>query len=207
MEEELEHPQEHMQEEIHEEAHHTQERWIFWVAMTAALLAAFAAIASSFSGHHEHESMLDTVKASDKWNYFQAEGIKQSILEGRLEMADAVGGKTKAQASKIQEYKDKRKDLQSEAEELEKDAEAHDTHHVIFARAVTLFQVAIAISAVSVLSRLKPFWFVSIGIGAAGLGLLRSGIPISSRRVTVHPFQGGSEASRSAAITLYCGVV
>lgn len=171
MTEELEQPQEHVQEQIHEAAHHTQERWIFWVAMTAALLAAFAAIASSFSGHHEHEAMLNTVKASDKWNYFQAEGIKQSILEGRLEMADAVGGKTKAQASKIQEYKDKRKELQAQAEELEKDANEHDGHHLIFSRAVTLFQVAIAIAAVSVLSRLKPFWFVSMAIGILGFVL------------------------------------
>jgi hypothetical protein len=171
MEEELEHPQEHMQEQIHEAAHHTQERWIFWVAMTAALLAAFAAIASSFSGHHEHEAMLNTVQASDKWNYYQAEGIKLSILEGRLEVADAVGGKTKAQSSKIKEYTDKRIKLEAEAKGLETEAGDHDAHHLIFSRSVTLFQVAIAISAISVLSRLKPFWFVSMGIGALGLVL------------------------------------
>jgi len=175
MDEELEHPQEHMQEQIHEQAHEARERWIFWVAMTAALLAAFAAIASSFSGHHEHEAMLNTVQASDKWNYYQAEGIKQSILEGRLEVADAVGGATKAQSSKINEYKQKRKELGAEAEQLEKEARDHDAHHLIFSRSVTLFQVAIAISAVSVLSRLKPFWFVSMAIGALGLVLFAYG--------------------------------
>ena len=164
-----------MQEQIHEQAHEAREPWILWVAMTAAVLAAFAAIASSFSGHHEHEAMLNTVQASDTWNYYQAEGIKQSILEGRLEMADAVGGASKVQADKIKHYEEKRKELKAEAERLAAEAVEHDRHHQMFARSVTLFQVAIAISAVSALTRLKPFWGLSVVIGVGGLALFLYG--------------------------------
>ena len=38
-----------------------------------------------------------------------------------------------------------------------------------------MFQIAIAISAISALTRRKAFWFVAIAFGAVGLGLLLVG--------------------------------
>jgi hypothetical protein len=45
------------------------------------------------------------------------------------------------------------------------------THHVL-ARSVTLFQIAIAVGAISVLTRRRAFWFVSLAFGLLGLVFL-----------------------------------
>ena len=55
---------EHAQEQAHEAAHESRERWITGVALTAAILAALAAVTSLLSGHHEHESMNEQLKAN-----------------------------------------------------------------------------------------------------------------------------------------------
>ncbi len=47
---------------------------------------------------------------------------------------------------------------------------------MVLARAVTGFQVAIALSAISVLSRRKVVWFFSIALGVIGAGFLVQGL-------------------------------
>ena len=63
----------------------------------------------------------------------------------------------------------------AEANEKQHSAEAHLRRHVIFARAVTLFQIAIAIGAISALTNRRPFWFVSLAFGAGGILFLVQG--------------------------------
>jgi hypothetical protein len=48
--------------------------------------------------------------------------------------------------------------------------------HGAFARAVTIFQIAIAMGAISVLARRPKLWWVSLGLGAAGLVFLIQGL-------------------------------
>src|SRR5437868_1476118 len=84
-------PVEHAQEEIHERAHHAKERWVLGVALTAALLAGLAAIAASLSGHHESECVLDQIKASDKWSYYQAKSIKGMTVASESRILEAMG--------------------------------------------------------------------------------------------------------------------
>jgi hypothetical protein len=40
---------------------------------------------------------------------------------------------------------------------------------MILARAVTFFQIAISISAISILSKKKPLWYISLILFAAGV--------------------------------------
>ncbi|HEY5078577.1 MAG TPA: DUF4337 family protein, partial [Opitutaceae bacterium] len=58
--------------------------------------------------------------------------------------------------------------ISEEATEKEDSSEAHIAKHVIYARWVTLFQIAIAIGAISVLTDRRSFWFVSLAFGLAG---------------------------------------
>ena len=44
--------------------------------------------------------------------------------------------------------------------------------HEVFARRVTMFQIAIAIAAISALTKKRPFWIVSLLFGAAGCAFL-----------------------------------
>ena len=89
--EELEVPTEHLHEALHESAHHSEGTWILKVALTAALLAVFAAITALFAGHHANEAMIAQIKSSDQWAYYQAKGIKLAVLESKMEMLASLG--------------------------------------------------------------------------------------------------------------------
>ena len=62
------------------------------------------------------------------------------------------------------------------AEELTHESERHMKEHVTYSRAVTMSQIAIAVAAVSVLSKRPMFWYLSMGFGAAGVFFLTRGL-------------------------------
>src|SRR5438046_8244551 len=85
--EEAEVPREHLHEEIHFHAEHGGARWISWVALSTAILAVLAAIAGLLSGSHANEAMMDQIKASDQWSYYQAKSIKAAVLDAKISLA------------------------------------------------------------------------------------------------------------------------
>src|ERR1043166_9405850 len=88
--EEAEVPLESVQEHIHHRAEHSGERWISWVALSTAILAVFAAITGLLSGTHANEAMMSQIEASDQWAYYQAKGIKASVLDAKMSLSGAA---------------------------------------------------------------------------------------------------------------------
>jgi len=167
-------------EQVHDDIHHravSDQRWTLGVALTTAVLAGFAAITALLSGHHANEGMIEQIHASDQWNYYQAKGIKAAILSAK---ADLLAGLGKAvdekDRAKLADYKKEQDDIFRDAKEKEQASRSHMQAHVIFARGVTLFQVGIAVCAVSVLTRRRPFWFLGILFGVAGAAFLVQGL-------------------------------
>jgi hypothetical protein len=170
-------------DQVHEDIHHHATRhghgesWTLGVALTAAILAGLAAITSLLAGHHANEGMLEQIHASDRWNYYQAKGIKAAVLSAKAELLTGLGKKPDAQdQAKAVQYKHDQETIFQEAKDREKASQSHMQSHVIFARGVTLFQVAIAVSAVSVLTKRRPFWYLGILFGVVGLGFLVQGL-------------------------------
>jgi hypothetical protein len=175
--EEFERQTEHVEEHLHEKAHESRERWVTGVALTAAILAALAAVSSLLSGHHEHEAMMEQVEASDQWNYYQAKGIKAAILEERIDNARLNHQEpTESQKKKLEEYKRQQTEISEKANEMKQSSKFHDHVHLVFAGGVTLFQVAIAVAAISALTRRQAFWYVGIAIGIVAMGYLVKGV-------------------------------
>lgn len=169
--EEMETPIEKVQEELHELAHHAKENWIGKVALYSALIAVFAAVAALLAGHHSNEAMISQIKASDSWSYYQAKGIKASILQNKMQILSELGKTVSPKdEEKVNDYKKEQDEISEKAKELEKESENHLKIHEIFARSVTLLQVAIAIAAITVLTRRKKFLFVSFACTLAALG-------------------------------------
>ncbi len=174
MPEEIEVPTEHLHEALHEaaEGHGGGESgpsWISQVALSAAVLAVAAAVAALLAGHHANEAMLEQMQATDQWSYYQAKGIKSTLVENKMDTLVAIGKEPKEEDKKrLERYKEEQKEIEEKAKEKEHASEAHMGHHVIFARSVTAFQVGIALAAISVLSRRKLVWFASLGLGAIG---------------------------------------
>jgi len=63
--EEIEIPTEHLHEKLEEAVHENTENWVLKVALTAALLAVFAAITALLAGHHSNEAMIEQIKPED----------------------------------------------------------------------------------------------------------------------------------------------
>jgi hypothetical protein len=163
--EEAEVPLESVQEHIHHSAERSGERWISWVALSTAILAALAAIAGLLSGQHANEAMAAQIEASDQWAYYQAKGIKAAVLDAKMSLSGAPNEQDKA---KIERYQEEQTEIQNEAKQKQNEAKANFHQHEIFARAVTMFQIAIAVAAISALTVKRAFWIVSLVFGAIG---------------------------------------
>jgi hypothetical protein len=171
--EEAEVPLEHLHEQVHESAEHTGERWISWVALSTAILAVLAAIAGLLSGKHANEAMMSQIQASDQWSYYQAKSIKAAVLDAKMSLASGADEKDRAKAAK---YEEEQAEIKSEAERKEIEAKTNFHKHEVLARGVTMFQIAIAIAAISALTRKRRFWIVSLLFGIVGCVFLVLGL-------------------------------
>jgi len=170
-------PTEHVQEELHHHASHHGEhghgagsKWITAAATTAAILAAFAAAAGALATSHLTQSTLIRIKANDDWNFYQAKSIKSSVLDAKIYSAQLM--KDEPRESDIEKKKDYAKEMpeiQEKARELEKLSREHLETHETFEGSATLFHIAIAIVAVSVVAKRKEFWYISMLGGVIGI--------------------------------------
>jgi len=168
--EELEVPTEHLHEHMEHHAEESKEKWVMGVALTSALLAALAAVSSLMAGFHANEAMIQRIKSSDQWNYYQAKGIKSAVLGTKVELLKSFKKPVSEQdIKKMEQYKEDQDKISEEAKKFEEESEDHLKHHETLAHSVTLFQVAIAVGAIAALTRKRIFWFVSMGFGAIGL--------------------------------------
>ena len=169
--EEIEDPTESLHEHIHEGAHHAAEegkhKWIIYVALTTAIIAVLSAITSLLAAQHADESMLSQIHASDQWAYYQAKGIKTEVLVSQNKVLVAMG-KTPdpADIEKIKANKKQQEETSKEAKKAEDESHAHVAKHDTLARSVTLFQIAIAIGAISILIKKRIYWIISLGFAS-----------------------------------------
>ena len=172
-------PLEHAQETIEHHAHEASEAWVMGVALTAAFLAALAAVTALYAEHFATEATLEQIQASDKWTEFQANSIKEKVIETKNELLTTLKNEADPKdVAKLAEYKKKKEEIKDKAEDFERESRRHLHKHVPLSRGLTMFQVAIAVGAISVLTKRRPFWYVCLAFGAAGLGYLIWGFVI-----------------------------
>ena len=163
--EEAEVPLEHLHEQVHHSAEHNGENWISWVALSTAILAVLAAITGLLSGKHANEAMMSQIEASDQWGYYQAKSIKASVLDAKIALSSAPN---ESDPAKRDRYEKEQEEIKTEAEHKQGEAKSNFHQHEVFARSVTMFQIAIAIAAISALTKKRSFWMVGLLFGIAG---------------------------------------
>jgi hypothetical protein len=177
---------EQLREAIHEELEKEGGDLLRIVALTTAVLAALAALASLRAGATVNEALVLKTEAtrlqneaSDQWAYYQAKGVKSAVQEATRASWLAAGKeppadhaeKTKRYASEQEAIADKAREKEKERDERSREAD-HLLHaHHRFANAVALCQVAIALGAVAALTRSRIVWLGSLLVGAGGVGL------------------------------------
>ena len=163
--EEAEVPLEDLQEHVHHSAEHSGAVWISWVALSTAVLAVLAAIAGLLSGKHANEAMMSQIEASDQWSYYQAKSIKAAVLDAKIALSATPSAQDREKTAR---YQEEESEIKSEAEHKEAAAKSNFHKHEVFARGVTMFQIAIAIAAISALTKRRRFWIVSLLFGGVG---------------------------------------
>lgn len=182
---EIEVPTEHLHEAIHE-AHHESEHggghapaagnFTLGVALSSALLAVIAAVAALFAGHFANDAMLERIESGDLWAYYQSKSIKASVLQSKKAMLIALDKPASADdQSKIDRYAEEQKAIEEHAQELTAESVGHLRMHTRLAASVTFFQIAIALGAISVLTKKKQMWLGSMAVGAVGLAVMAWG--------------------------------
>ncbi|MDB5017345.1 MAG: hypothetical protein JWQ84_2177 [Mucilaginibacter sp.] len=178
--EEIENFSENIHEQSNEHAHHIlsegKEKWVLYVALTTAVVAVLAAIAGLLAGDHADEAMLAQIRSSDQWAFYEAKSIKSEMIASSNKLLLAMGKTPAAQDSaKIRSNKSDQAKIMQEAKDAQKESDEHVAKHKILARAVTLFQVAIAIGAISIITKRKALWLASMGFAVIGIFFLMQG--------------------------------
>jgi Domain of unknown function (DUF4337) len=175
---------ERLREAIKEELEHEGGAFLKRIALTTALFAALAAIASLRAGATVNEALvLKTeaarlqAEASDQWAFYQAKGIKAAVQEASRTSWLAIGKEPPAQyEEKEKRYAGEQVEIQNKARDLEnkRDEKSSEADHLLhrhhgYANAVAIFQISIALGAVAALTRNRLVWLASLLVGATGM--------------------------------------
>ena len=175
---------EKLHEAIMEELEHEGGSFLRQIAITTAILAVLAAIASLQAGATVNMALVLKTEAtrlqseaSDQWAYYQAKGIKSAVQEASRTPWLASGKEPPAiYGEKMRRYGEEQQEIQNKAreKERERDERLKESDHLLhkhhgFASAVALFQVAIALGAVAALTRYRLVWFGSLLAGGVGI--------------------------------------
>lgn len=149
-----------------------------WVAIFTAIVATLGAIVGHESSEVanqaillKNEAVLKRTEATDQWTYYQAVSTKAHLME--LAEALTPADKHTPYDQKLAKYARQKTDIQTKATDLEQQAETANEKSAALvlprqelAYALALFQIAISVASVTVLTRQR--WL----FGVAGLGSL-----------------------------------
>jgi hypothetical protein len=169
-----------------------RESWTKYTAISLVFIAVLAAVANQWSGKYGSQvltqlnlSTYNQALASDQWSYYQAKSIKQNLYEALREMApksaDANGPEaTQSLAAfnaKVAKYKADEKEIMDLARKYEAERDAARTeakrageHGGRMGTAISIYQIAIALGSISLVTKKRYLWFLSTTLAAVAVG-------------------------------------
>jgi hypothetical protein len=159
------------------------------IAVTTAVLATLGAMMSFAGGDTQANAQLfknnaaiKKTEANDQWADYQAKGNKQNLAEVAATLA-AQPDKMQFYQSEVERYKKKKAELMEQAQKLEAESKEWDLksdeqmhRHHRWALGATAMQIAIALSAIAVLTRRN--WLVYGVYAVAAIGAVFGGFGI-----------------------------
>jgi hypothetical protein len=153
------------------------------IAVTTAILATIGALFGYQAGAtqnaallYKNDAAIRRTQASDQWNFYQAKSSKQNLAElGATLVAGEERERYRREIDRYRKEKDEilfeAKKLEQASEEAEGRSEASMHVHHRWAQAMTLIQVAIAMSAITLLTRRTMLVWATAVAAAAGLAV------------------------------------
>jgi hypothetical protein len=152
-----------------------REAWTKYVSLTVVVFAVIASIAAQWGGGYSSKTQLSQAQASDQWNYYQAQSVKQHMFElTRVQLLKNASDADVAQAkkdfdAKIADYEKRKADSKAEATRLESKRDVYSKIGGRLGLAISCFSVAIATASLCLLTKKKPLWFCSMVFAAVGI--------------------------------------
>ncbi len=163
-----------------EHAAHGSDDFSSNIAVMTAILATVGAMFGYLGGATQNDAALfknnaaiDKTQAANSWNYYQAKSSKQNLAELAISLPGVDVAHYKGEVAR---YQAEKQDIKKEAEKWEdssrqwnhKSDEAMHEHHQ-WALATTAEQIAIALAAITLLTRKR--WLQGTAYGVAGIGI------------------------------------
>lgn len=153
-----------------------REAWTKYVSLSVVIVAVLASIASQRAGKYSGLVQMSQAQASDQWNFYQAQSIKQHVFEMSRNQALLNGSdpaseqRKKDYEDKIAGYEKKKAEIKAAAEKLEATRDAASHMGSRLGPTVSCFTISIAIASICLVTKKKPLWIVSMIL--AGVGIL-----------------------------------
>lgn len=170
----------HDHELEHAAQHGERDRFAGTLAVITAILATIGAIFSYMGGATQanaglfkNNAAIKKTEASNQWNYYQAKSSKQNLAE--LALALVAEDRKPLYRDEVERYRKEKAEIKLAAEKLEAEAATWDKRsdeqlhlHHRWAQATTALQVAIALAAITLLTRRKWLEWGMFGVAALG---------------------------------------
>jgi hypothetical protein len=149
------------------------------VSMTMAIVAAVLAGLAMMSHRAHTDTLRLQSEASDKWNEFQANNIRNheyqafsSLIDVTTVKPDKEEAATKAQAfwkDKVENYKSKLPELMEKAQDMEKESHLYHERSTRFDYGELAIELALVLCSLAVLTKQRGFWYGGMVAGVVGL--------------------------------------
>jgi Domain of unknown function (DUF4337) len=164
-------------EELHEQAEHGHNPGMARVSFTMAVLAVLVAVVMVL-GHRSHtDEILLQNRVTDQWAYYQAKNLRRNNLESLRDLMGVLQGKDPEKADAVQKkfeasiekYADDQKEIEHEARALESELQQMGRRADRFDMGEVLLEIGLVVTSITLLTGRRPYWYMGIGFGAAGL--------------------------------------
>jgi hypothetical protein len=166
-----------------EHAAHSRDPFAGRIAVMTAIFATIGALFGYMAGAtqndallHKNDAAIKKTEASDQWNFYQAKSSKQNLAElGAILATGEAAEKFRAEAKR---YSEEKADIMKEAKKFEEKAKTSEAQseasmhvHHRWAQATTLIQIAIALAAITLLTRNAQLKYFSYAVAAVSIVL------------------------------------
>ena len=168
-----------------------REHWVNYLALTTVILAVCATLSTFKGGGNSTRSVLSQTQASDQWAFYQSKSIKSYLYELQAdqlkldlaargaslppEVAQQFRAKIESYEGKLKKYEGEKATIEKEARRIEGVRDDAALHGRQFGLAVIFLQIAILLSSIAALLKLKPVWFVGLVAGLVGIVYFANG--------------------------------
>jgi hypothetical protein len=147
------------------------------IALTIAILAVVLAFVDNRGDNAKTDAIVNTTKAANKWAYYQAKSVKENLADNSatllslLTPLDAAAAKAKSDqlTADVTRYEGEKKQLTTDAQDLEKAAAQGMAINDRSDEAALLLQVAVVVCSIAILVRWKAIYFTGLAIGLLGV--------------------------------------